>query len=528
MKRALAPLFAFIAFALASCATGPSREQGLIDRGIAALGGADALAGIKTVSAKGTIKQWEPEQSDVPGGAARFANEGTFEYAADRASRSSRTDWVKNFSYPSTRTFTFSEIVTPEAGYVLGVDSNGRTARSMKATPPAHSMSGVRLATSQRELRRLSPGALLLEMRANPQAVRAAPDVVAGGRSYPALSYGGFVVAFDAQTGLPARVRTLDYDYVWGDVNYDLVLDGWQDFGGVKVAMRQKYEMNGALIGEQTLNEVRFNAPIDAARLAIPAEVRAAAAKPATGNVPYQWVIRRQIIGVYLDSENVSYDAASGGGLKMQELAPGVQHVVGGTHNNLVVEMSDHLIVFDAPVSDAQSKWVIDAAKAKYPGKPIRYLVLTHHHMDHTGGLRAFLAEGATLVVGQGAAQHFRKVLASPTTRNPDLAARDFSGAQIIEVADQRVFSDGKRAVSVYAVENPHAKSYLMGYVADARLGWVTDLWSPGRDPLPAKITPPLQSVVAAVKKAGIQPVRFAGGHGSNGEFAPLLKLSEQ
>ena len=48
--------------------------------------------------------------------------------------------------------------------------------------------------------------------------------------------------------------------------------------------------------------------------------------------------------------------------------------------------MSDHLIVIDAPVTDAQSNWTIAAAQAKYPGKPIRYLVLTHHHMDHAGG----------------------------------------------------------------------------------------------------------------------------------------------
>jgi len=189
--------------------------------------------------------------------------------------------------------------------------------------------------------------------------------------------------------------------------------------------------------------------------------------------------------------------------------------------------MSNHLVVFDAPVSDAQSKWVIEAAKAKYPGKPIRYVVLTHHHMDHTGGVRGYVAEGATLVVGQGTGAHFRSVLSAPWSRNPDLAARDLSRAQIVEVTDKYVLSDSKREVAAYLMDNPHARGMLMGYVPDAKLGFVTDIWSPG-PPLPAKPNPGLVSVVSAVKKAGIQPERFAGGHGSNAEYASLARLAGQ
>src|SRR5712664_3980169 len=358
MKRALVVVFSILG--LLSCATGPSKPQDLVDRAVDAMGGADKLAGIKTVWAKGSTKQWEPEQSEVPGGEMRFANEASYQVWQDRSQRAARYDWEKNFAYPAARTYKFSEILTPEAGYVLGVDTTARNAQNMQHN--AHSMSSLRLATAQREAKRGAVTGLMLEMKSNPERVSAAPDIVVDGRAYPAASYQGFIVAFDAQTGLPARVRTLDYDNVWGDVNYDTVYS----------------------------------------------------------------------------------DARAASGLRLQELAPGVQHVVGGTHNALLVEMSDHLIVFDAPVTDLQSKWIIDAAKVKYPGKPIRYLVLTHHHMDHSGGLRAYIAEGAALVVGQGAGEHFRKVLAAPHTRNPDIAARELSGAHIIEVSDKKVFSDGK------------------------------------------------------------------------------------
>jgi len=524
MKRTLVFLFSILG--LASCATNP-REQGLVQRGVDAMGGADQIAAIKTISVKGTMKQWEPEQSDVPGGEMRFANESSYEVVQDRTRRAARYDWEKKFAYPAPRTYKFSEILTPDAGYVLGIDTTARNAQNLQNNPPAHAMSGARLATTQREAGRGALTSLLLNMRNNPDQVRSAPDLVVGGVTYPAVSYGPYIVAFDAQTGLPARVRTLDYDNVWGDVNYDLVYSQWRDFGGIKIPMNRKYELNGAVVQENQFTDLRINPPVDAAKFEVPAAIRANAAQPATGNVPYQWVLRRQFIGTYLDSENLSYDARGSQGLRLQEVAPGVQHVVGGTHNSLLVEMSDHLIVFDAPVTDAQSLWVVNAAKEKFPGKPIRWVVLTHHHMDHTGGVRGFLAEGAALVVGQGAGAHFRRVLDAPATRNPDMRPRDFSRTPILEVPESHVMSDDRgRQVIVYRIDNPHAKSYLIGYVPDAKLGFVTDLWSPGRDPLPAKITPPLAAVAAGVKKAGIEPARFAGGHGSVGDFAPLQKLA--
>jgi glyoxylase-like metal-dependent hydrolase (beta-lactamase superfamily II) len=365
-------------------------------------------------------------------------------------------------------------------------------------------------------------------MLANPDAVKPAADIAVQGRSLPAVSYQNFIVAFDPQTGLPQRVRNLDYDNIWGDVNYDSVLSDWREFGGVKIPMKRSIELNGRVVQETQLTDVRINPPIDQARLQIPAGVLANAAKPATGNVPYQWVIRRQYIGTYMDSDNVSYDAKGSPGLRLQQLSPGVFHLTGGTHNSLVVEMSDHLIVVDAPVSDSQSMWLLNTAKSQFPGKPIRWVVLTHHHMDHAGGVRGMLGEGATLVVGQGSYKHFNDVLRAPTTRNPDMKVMDLTRTPIMEVAQSHLMTDSRgRQVIAYAMDNPHAKGMLMVWVPDAKLGYVTDIWTPG-PPLPAKPNPGLASVVNAVKKAGIQPERFAGGHGSVDDYQKLEKLMGQ
>jgi len=163
-----------------SCATMQASGPELLGRAAKAMGGADTLGGVKTIQMKGTARQWEPEQSLVAGGEMRFANEATFDAVTDVTTGASRIDWVRKFEYPAPRTFTFSELVTPDAGYVAGIDSNGRNKQSLESNPPAHSMSGLRLATSQRELRRGSP-LLVLDMLKNPDRLAAASPVTIGG-----------------------------------------------------------------------------------------------------------------------------------------------------------------------------------------------------------------------------------------------------------------------------------------------------------------------------------------------------------
>src|SRR5262245_56752319 len=127
------PLIALVATA---CATSQPTAQAPVVRAVYALGGPEYLRAVKTVSLTGTAKQWEPEQSKSAGGEMRFANEATFVAVSDVNTGFSRIDWVRKFEYPAPRTFTFTEIVTPDVGYVSGIDSNGRTKQSLDSNPP--------------------------------------------------------------------------------------------------------------------------------------------------------------------------------------------------------------------------------------------------------------------------------------------------------------------------------------------------------------------------------------------------------
>ena len=504
--------------------------QGLVDRSIAALGGAAALSGLKSVNLKGIARYWEPEQSHEPGGDQRFGAVGRFEHTRDSAAGLARTTWVKDYEYPAKRTYTYTETVTPDAGYVVGIDTTTRTKQSRDANPPQHAMSGVRLAAAQRELVRTSP-TLLLEMRANPAALKALPDVTVNGQRYRAVGYvwrdQQFQVLIDPATDLPARIRTRDADGIHGDSDYDLVLSNWREVEGAKVAHGQDYEFNGETVVQTRITAVAPRAA-GVERFDIPADIKASAPKPAAGAVPYQWVLRRQHLGVYLDSDGIGHDSAAGAKLTLAEIAPGVSQTQGGSHNTLIVELDQFLVAFDAPIGESQAQWTVEAARAKYPGKPIKFLVLSHHHMDHVSGTRSFVAlEGSTLVVGKGSKAHYEQMLRAPHRIDNDLLQRKPRRTEIVEVAESWKVSDGKREVGAYLVPNPHSEAMLIGYIPDQRLGFVTDLWSPGRDPLGAKATPGQSAVVAAVRKFGLKPERFAGGHGSTGSYPELEKIAE-
>ena len=501
----------------------------VVNRAVNALGSKTALAQINTLAIKAKAKHWEPEQSVIADGEPRFAGDSTFVLTRDFKAGAARTNWERKLVYPSPREYKFSEVVAGNIGYVQGIDTSAPVEEALQSNPSQHAMSGLRVATALRELERASP-MLVRDMQANPSRLARLPDAAVDGRRYKVVAYDwgpyGFNVYFDADTGLPARVRTHETDAIQGDSAFDLVLADWRAVSGVKFAHALTYELNGKMVADIRVGEVAVNPAIAPDEFAIPDGIRTTATPAATGKVPYQWVIRRQYIGVYLDSDKVSFDPeASPGGLRLEEVAPGVSLVRGCTHNSLIVEMPSYLVVFDAPIGEGQSQWTIEAARAKYADKPIRYLVLTHHHMDHASGVRTYVAEGADLIVGAGNGQHFKNVLSAPHKIDPDSLQRIKRRGEIIEVSDKLVLSEGKRELGIYAIENPHAAGMLFGYVADAKLGFVTDLWSPGQK-LGDKPNPMQASLIAAVARAGVSPERFAGGHGGVGSYADLAGLA--
>jgi metal-dependent hydrolase (beta-lactamase superfamily II) len=172
------------------------------------------------------------------------------------------------------------------------------------------------------------------------------------------------------------------------------------------------------------------------------------------------------------------------------------------------VAMKDGLVIFDAPCCAEQSNAVIAAAKAKFPGKPIKYVVLTHHHMDHTGGTRVFVAEGATVIVPDTAQAYFQATFARPHTIVPDAQEAAAKPLRVEGVADKMILKDDTVEIRLHKVANPHVDGMLIGYVVQPNVVWVTDIWSPGRN---SARTPGVLAFNDAVQELGIKDATFAG-----------------
>jgi hypothetical protein len=493
----------------------------LLSQAVEAQGGAAALRGLTALEAKGDAKFWEPGQSQAAGGEARELGTATFEVTWDLEKGMARTNWNRDQQYPPPAVkLNYTETVLPTLGFVT--DSTG-----------AKPMSGIRVATHLRELERASPRLLLKAMNDAGNVSVAEPQQL-GERSLPAVSYNDagtmFLILFDPMTRLPAAIRTRDDDNIAGDSNFDLVLENWMPAGGAQVATSLSYRINDIEVARLNYSTVNANPAIAGDAFAVPDAVKAAAKPPATENVPYQWVLRRLYLTRFTDSDAIVYP--DGGGFNLVGLAPNVQHVQGGTANNLIVAMKDFLIVFDAPYGELQSRWVIDAAKAKYPGKPIKYLVLTHHHMDHTGGMRTYVAEGATIVVPSEAREYFEKVVKAPHTVVPDDLQKNprtpviygvFENMTIRdETADVRLYNiSGASSATAARLGNPHVDGMLIGHVVDSKLIYVTDLISP-RGPVARS-----ENTVAVgntLREWDVEDtdLTFVGGHGTTAKQADI------
>ncbi len=509
MKRVFV-LATLLFFAIAAQPVQAQSPNQRIKDAVAAMGGADALGNLKTLSLKATAKHWEPEQSYVAGGEPRPLGTSTLAIAWDLSQGMSRTDHQHKMDYPFPGDETYSDIVGPSWGAVIN-DKGDRP------------MSPNRLAFELREQERASP-VLLLKALGQPQNVSSAANQKAGGKTYPAVAFndGGskFLIMFDPKTKLPAGIRTVEDDVIHGDGVYDLWLADWKPAGAAKIATSLSWKFSGLAKLDVTYTDIAVNPALPAQAFTVSDATKQAAKPPANGDVPWQAVLVSVNFGRYDDLQEEK-NASGGIVMKQADLAPNVFQALGRSHNSLVVAMKTYLVVFDAPQNEAQSRWTIDAAKAKFPGKPIRYLVMTHHHMDHLGGARTYIAEGATIIVGSPDKAHLMKELAGAHKMHPDALQKNPTPVKIVEVKDHMTLKDSE-TIEIYRIANPHVEGMLTMYVAGPKIAWVTDIYSPGRE---SAKTPANAQYLDTVKKLGLTPALYAGGHGASVSQADAMAM---
>jgi glyoxylase-like metal-dependent hydrolase (beta-lactamase superfamily II) len=171
-----------------------------------------------------------------------------------------------------------------------------------------------------------------------------------------------------------------------------------------------------------------------------------------------------------------------------QEIGKGIQYLTGGTHHSVAIEMKDHVILVEAPLDEARSNVVVAKVKELFPTKPIKYVINTHAHFDHSGGLRTLVAEGATVVTHQANRPYYEKAWMAPHTIEPDKLAQTKKIATFLTFTNKQVLTDGVRTVEVHRIAgNPHNDAFAMVYLPAEKLLIEADAYTPPAPPAPAQ-----------------------------------------
>ncbi len=256
--------------------------------------------------------------------------------------------------------------------------------------------------------------------------------------------------------GLVTQVDSTYPDPVLGDTQVVTTYSEYRDVGGIKFPSHVRQSAGGAPVLDLSITDVRPNIPTPA--LTLPDAARN-------------------------QGERVTTD----------QVAEGVWFVAGGSHNSVAIEMADHLVLVETPLNDARTLAVITAVKALAPGKPIRYVINSHQHFDHSGGVRAAVAEGAIIVTQAVNAAYFERVLAQPNRLRPDRLAESGKAPRLQAVADKATFADATRTIELHRIiGNVHNDSFLMVYLPKEKLLIEADAFTPAAPntapPVPANV----------------------------------------
>jgi glyoxylase-like metal-dependent hydrolase (beta-lactamase superfamily II) len=242
---------------------------------------------------------------------------------------------------------------------------------------------------------------------------------------------------------LVERVESRVPDPVMGDTTVLTQYSDYRDFGRVKFPTRIRQTMAGAPVLDIEVKEVQPNAEV---AIAVPESVRAS-------------------------KENVTAEKA----------AEGVWFLAGGSHNSVAIEMKDYVILVEAPLYDGRALAVISEVRKLVPGKPLRYVVNSHHHFDHSGGLRAAVGEGAAIIAEKQSKPWYEKSFANPNRIAPDHLAKSRRKVSVVPVNEKLALDDGARKVEVHRIRpSDHVDTFLMVYLPNEKLLVQADAFTPG------------------------------------------------
>jgi len=349
------------------------------------------------------------------------------------------------------------------------------------------------------------------------------------------------------------RVETWYQDNIMGDMHILAVYSGWKDFGGVMAPTKIVQTRGEFPFFEVNVTSAKAN-PADIATLALPPAAAprggAGGAAPAGGGAAAGAPPRggqgaapaaggaaapprggaaaggAPPLPAGAGAPAGAPQAARGGApaapaplvVTNEKLGDGLYRLTtgAGSYDSVIVEFKDYVMMLEAGQSIARGQAYIDATKKLIPNKPIRYVMNTHPHSDHTGGLPALAADGAVIITQKNNEEFLEKSLNNPRTLldpNVDPLAKSPRKVKVEAVAEKKVYSDGTRTVEMYHIPGaPHSNGLMVAYIPKEKVLFQGDfsLPNPGE-----QANDHIKALVPVLEKLNLDFDRYINVHTS-------------
>ena len=502
-----------VAVAAPAASAQDSATQEVIDLAVRGLGGEDAVRAAAGFHVEAAGRTAIFDEGRRPGDTVSLADRftATLDYAFDPAGDKLRVDSVRtSLGVPRP----VSEIVDGRLGAITGNDANF-------APPATKAMTSDRWAAVTREQRLFNPLLYIRPLLDDPSDARAVGTTSLFGRRHRILEVTSDAVAVrlfvEAGSGRITQLRTLDHNFNRGDLATSVDFRGFRNVGqGVVFPVTVVLRQAGQVLHTEKRSVATAVDSVDASRFEFPAGVTPAfdAELADRGAKATEWLMTFVHLGFIKDGPA---DV-----IVPREVAPGSTLIQGLANQSMIIEQQDGIVVAEAALNSFRAEALIAFIEDRFPGKPIRYVTGSHHHSDHAGGMRPFVALGATAVVHENAAGFYRRIFAArSSTLLPDRLDGSTVQANVLKVPSRRpiTLDDPLRPVQVIAEPTTHATTTILVFVPTEGVLFVNgDTYTPGGAPGPGAV-----SLQRTIEANGLDVQWIVGGHGGVISYADFL-----
>lgn len=489
-----------------------------------AMGGVEQLRSANNQIVTASATGFAPLQAPTPGGEPEKFDHISFSMTSALDGVRYQTHWTITPEFPLQTHYDFTEIMNGEHGAVIGVDS----LLQIPQAPMQSIRMGARLVTNFVT----SPVEMIKSMLLTPNDVVLLGSKDWHNKDFTVLELNKFgkdmLLWIDNRSHLPIKTTYWDSNPLLGDSQIVTYYSDWQESGGINVPMTIKQFLKDELLLQINRESVQFNVVFIQDPFMVPAELTTPLDNKLfnIGLKYSQWFNRYLLAGIPFDLNQFSSESVF-----LEQVGNGIFYLRGFTHHSLIVEMDNYLILFDPVLLEERTQQVLPIIKQHWPDKKIKYVIPTHFHVDHSGGLRGYVAEGAQLVSIRNNKDFYEDVLKAKHVIYPDLLTILDKKARILTIGNDETFiiHDKHRRVHLLQVDNRHAPGLIMPYIEDQKMLFVSDLYSPGLLPVPL---PPQFSfwsldLYKDLKARNLDIDVMVGAHGGVGSYQDFINAVE-